>query len=42
VEEVSMTILILVLLIPLAYSVGRAVQWARDAKRVMGSGSRKR
>jgi hypothetical protein len=37
-----MTILILVLLIPLAYSVGRVVQWNRDANRVVGSWSKKR
>jgi hypothetical protein len=39
---VSMTILILVFLIPVAYAVGRIVQWNRDANRVMGSWNRKR
>lgn len=37
-----MTILILVLLIPVAYFVGRFVQWTTDAKRVMGPWDRKR
>jgi hypothetical protein len=36
------TILILVLLIPAAYFVGRIVQWTTDAKNVMGPWSRKK
>lgn len=39
---VSMTILILVLLIPAAYFIGRFVQWNRDANRVMGPWNRER
>jgi hypothetical protein len=39
---VPVTILILVFLIPVAYAVGRFVQWNRDANRVMGSWNRKR
>lgn len=37
-----MTTLILVLLIPAAYYVGRYVQWTEDAKRVMGGSWRGR
>ena len=35
-----MTILILVLLIPSAFWVGRFVQWVSDAKRAANSGRR--
>lgn len=37
-----MTTLILVLLIPAAYYVGRYVQWNEDARRVMGGSWRRR
>lgn len=34
---VVVTTLILILLIPAAYSLGRYTQWTTDAKRAMGS-----
>jgi hypothetical protein len=39
---VAIFILVLVLLIPAAYFVGRFVQWSRDANHVMGPWDRRR